>query len=138
MVMIGSPSGLHGSQGIAAAQRGLHVLVEKPIDISTQASDALIAECHKAGVKLGVIFQDRFKPDLCRLRQFLLEGRLGRPLLVDARVKWYRPPEYYRESRWRGRWSLDGGGALIKQGVHTIDLLLWLLGEMTVVHWQTG
>jgi len=127
MVIIGGPSGLHASQGIAAAHHGLHVLVEKPIDISTEHVDALIAECRKAEVKLGVIFQDRFKQDICRLRQFIQDGALGRPLLADARVKWYRPPEYYRDSRWRGTWALDGGGALMNQGVHTVDLLLWLM-----------
>ncbi|HEV2989200.1 MAG TPA: Gfo/Idh/MocA family oxidoreductase [Candidatus Angelobacter sp.] len=138
MVIIGSPSGLHAEQGIAAAQRGLHVLVEKPIDISTSRADALIGECDRAGVKLGVIFQDRLKPSICRFKQLIAEGRLGRPLLVDARVKWYRPPEYYTNSRWRGTWNLDGGGALMNQGVHTVDLLLWLLGDVTTVEARTG
>jgi len=138
MVIVGGPSGLHASQGIAAAQHGLHALVEKPIDISTKRADALIAECQKAGVKLGVIFQDRFKPDICRLRHFIREGRLGRLLLVDARVKWYRPPEYYRDSPWRGTWALDGGGALMNQGVHTVDLLLWLLGDVKIIKARTA
>lgn len=131
MVIIGSPSGLHAEQGQAAAQRGLHVLTEKPIDISTQRADALIAACARAGVKLGVIFQDRLKPDVCVLKQLIAEGKLGKLLLADARVKWYRPPDYYSGSRWRGTWSLDGGGALINQGVHTLDLLLWLLGDVS-------
>jgi predicted dehydrogenase len=137
-VIIGSPSGLHAEQGIAAAQRGLHVLVEKPIDISTSRADALISECDRAGVKLGVIFQDRLKPNICRLKQLIVEGKLGKPLLADARVKWYRPPEYYSGSRWRGTWNLDGGGALMNQGVHTVDLLLWLLGDVTTVEARTG
>ena len=110
-VAIGSPSGLHAEHGIAAARRGLHVLVEKPIDIHTARADALIAEADKAGVKLGVFFQDRFKPDLIHLKQWLDSGSLGKVHLVDARVKWYRPPEYYTNSRWRGTWALDGGGA---------------------------
>ena len=138
MVIVGGPSGLHASQGIAAARHGLHVLVEKPIDISIARADALIAECQKAGVKLGVIFQDRFKPDVCRLRGIIQEGGPGRPLLVDARVKWYRPPEYYSQSRWRGTWALDGGGALMNQGVHTVDLLLWLLGDVRVIKARTA
>jgi len=138
MVIVGGPSGLHASQGIAAAQRGLHVLVEKPIDISTGRADALISECRKAGVKLGVIFQDRFKPDICRLRDLIQDGKLGRPLLVDARVKWYRPPEYYGDSRWRGTWALDGGGALMNQGIHTVDLLLWLLGDLKIIKARTA
>jgi predicted dehydrogenase len=138
MVIIGSPSGLHAEQGIAAAQHGLDVLTEKPIDISTQRADALIAACESAGVKLGVIFQDRLKPDLCRLKQLIAEGKLGRLLLADARVKWYRPPDYYSSSRWRGTLNLDGGGALINQGVHTLDLLLWLLGDVGSVQARVG
>src|SRR3989441_10890115 len=137
LVAIGSPSGLHASHGIAAARRGLHVLVEKPIDIVTERADALIAETEKAGVKLGVFFQDRFKPDICRLQRLVDSGVLGTPILADARVKWYRPPEYYSGSRWRGTWALDGGGALINQGVHTLDLLLWLLGDVERVYAKT-
>jgi len=134
LVMIGSPSGLHAEQGIAAARRGLHVLVEKPIDITTARADALIKECARAGVKLGVCFQDRVAPDLARLKQLVEAGSLGRPTLVSAQVKWYRPPEYYRDSRWRGTFELDGGGALINQGIHTVDLLLWLVGDVTRVN----
>lgn len=92
MVVIGSPSGLHAEQGMAAARRGLHVLVEKPIAITTEHADLLIAECEKAGVKLGVIFQDRFKSGVRQLKQLISEGKLGKLLLADARVKWYRPP----------------------------------------------
>lgn len=133
MVAIGSPSGLHAEQGIAAARQGLHVLVEKPIDINTAAADELITECERSGVKLGVFFQDRVAPDLVRLKQLIDAGKLGRPILVSASVKWYRPPEYYSESRWRGTHALDGGGVLINQGVHTIDLLLWLMGDVARV-----
>src|SRR5437660_1180598 len=133
MVAIGSPSGVHAEQGIAAARHGLHVLVEKPIDITTKRADALIAECERAGVKLGVFFQDRVAPDLVRLKELIDAGRLGKPILVSARVKWYRPPDYYSESRWRGTRALDGGGALINQGVHTVDLMLWLMGNVTRV-----
>ena len=130
VVAIGSPSGLHAEQGIAACRRGLHVLVEKPIDISVDRADALVAAAHAAGVKLGVFFQDHAQPDLERVHEAIASGRLGRPLLASARVKWYRPPEYYGHSRWRGTWQLDGGGALMNQGIHTADLLLWLLGPV--------
>jgi len=136
LVAIGSPSGLHAEQGIAAARHGLHVLTEKPIDINTQRADALIAEADKAGVKLGVFFQDRSKPDLLRVKKAVDAGALGRPILADARVKWYRPPEYYAGSRWRGTFSLDGGGALINQAVHTVDLMLWLFGDVASVQAQ--
>ncbi len=133
LVAIGSPSGLHAAQGIAAAQRGLHVLTEKPIDICTERADALIAAADKAGVKLGVFFQDRCKPDILRVKKAVDSGVLGRPILADACVKWYRPPDYYANSRWRGTWSMDGGGALINQAVHTVDLMLWLFGDVVSV-----
>src|SRR5215467_7141661 len=133
VVMIGSPSGLHASHGIAAAQEGLHVLTEKPIDISTRRADELIQAARQSGVKLGLIFQDRMKPHIRQLKDWLERGLLGKPLLVDARVKWYRPPDYYAKSRWRGTLALDGGGALMNQGIHTIDLLLWLLGNVSRV-----
>ena len=138
LVILGSPSGLHAEQGIAAARRGLHVLTEKPIEISTPRADTLISAAKQSGVQLGVIFQDRTKPHIRQLKSWLEQDVLGRPLFVDARVKWYRPPEYYASSRWRGTFALDGGGALINQGVHTIDLLLWLLGDVVRVQSRTA
>src|SRR5260370_16750578 len=123
MVIIGSPSGLHAQHGILVAQQGLHVLVEKPIDVSSKQSAALIAACEKAKVKLGVIFQDRFKPQIRRLKQLIQDGILGRVLLADARVKWYRPPENSKQSPWRATWALDAAAALINHGLHTLHLL---------------
>ena len=135
-VAMGSPSGLHAEQGIAAAQRGLHVLTEKPLDISVRAADALIFAATAANVKLGVFFQDRFKTDLIRVKKWIDAGVLGKPILADARVKWFRPTEYYGASRWRGTQKLDGGGALINQGIHTVDLLLWMFGDVARVQAQ--
>lgn len=132
-VLIGSPSGLHAEHGIAAAKRGLHVLVEKPIDTSTDRADALIAACESARVKLAVFFQERTSPDILKLKRAIDAGELGKPILVSASVRWYRPPEYYKNSRWRGTRALDGGGALMNQGIHTVDLLLWLFGEVSSV-----
>jgi len=133
LVVIGSPSGLHAEEGIAAAARGVHVLVEKPIDVTTKRADALITAAEKAGVQLGVIFQSRLEPGLLRLKKAVDEGTLGRPLLASAQVKWHRPTEYYRGAPWRGTHALDGGAALINQGIHTVDLLLWLLGPVASV-----
>src|SRR6266478_4108565 len=138
VVIIGSPSGLHATQGIAAARHGLHVLTEKPIEISTARADALIEAAKQSSVRLGVIFQDRMKPHIRQLKTWLDQGLLGKLLFVDARVKWYRPPEYYANSHWRGTLALDGGGALINQGVHTVDLLLWLLGDVVRVQARTA
>ena len=133
LVAIGSPSGLHAEHGIAAARQGLHVLTEKPIDVSLARADALIAASAAAGIKLGVFFQDRGKPDIRHVKAAIDAGELGRPILADARVKWYRPPEYYANSRWRGSWLLDGGGALINQAIHTLDLMLWIFGDVKSV-----
>jgi UDP-N-acetyl-2-amino-2-deoxyglucuronate dehydrogenase len=133
LVMIGSPSGLHAQQGIDAAHHGLHVLTEKPIDITAARADELIAATRAANVKLGVMFQDRVKPDIQRLKRLIDSGALGKILFVDARVKWYRPPDYYGKSKWRGTMKLDGGGALMNQGVHTVDLILWVVGDVTRV-----
>jgi UDP-N-acetyl-2-amino-2-deoxyglucuronate dehydrogenase len=133
-VIIGSPSGLHAQQGIECARRGLHVLTEKPIDVNVEKTDALIAECERNNVKLAVCYQDRFAADSNRLKDLITNGELGRLILVSGRVKWYRPPEYYSNSRWRGKLALDGGGALMNQGIHTIDLLLWLLGDVKRVY----
>lgn len=137
LVIMGSPSALHAEQGIAAARQGLHVLTEKPIDVTTAQADAFIDACDKAGVKLGVCFQDRVAPDIARLKRLIEEGRIGKPILANGYVKWYRPPEYYSQSRWRGTRALDGGGALMNQGVHTIDLLLWLMGDVQRVYAKT-
>jgi UDP-N-acetyl-2-amino-2-deoxyglucuronate dehydrogenase len=138
LVIIGSPSGLHAAQGIAAARLGLHVLTEKPIEITTARADALIEAAKQSKVQLGVIFQDRMKSQIRQLHNWIDQGLLGKLLFVDARVKWYRPPEYYANSRWRGTLALDGGGALINQGVHTVDLLLWLLGDVLRVQARTA
>jgi len=138
LVILGTPSGLHADQGIAAAQHGLHVLTEKPLDISTKKVDALIAAADHAKIKLAVIFQDRLKPNIQRLKRCLDQGLLGKPLLVDAQVKWYRPPNYYGSSKWRGTFALDGGGALINQAIHTVDLMLYLLGDVARVQARTA
>jgi predicted dehydrogenase len=138
LVVIGSPSGRHAEQGIAACARGRHVLVEKPIDVTRARGEALVTAAGRAGVKLGVLFQDRLKPELVRLREFLAGGGLGRVLVASARVKWHRPPEYYSASSWRGTKALDGGAALVNQGIHTVDLLLWLLGPVAEVRALTG
>ena len=133
IVCLGSPSGVHADEiGLAAAQH-VHVLTEKPLDISTARCDGAIAAAENAGVSLGVFFQDRCTPAFRTLKQAIADGHLGRPLIVDASVKWYRAPEYYGASGWRGTWALDGGGALMNQAIHTVDLMLWLLGDVTRV-----
>ena len=138
LVMIGSPSGCHADHATAAAHAGLHVLVEKPLDISTARVDRLIDEVNRAGVTLGVFFQDRLKPDVVAMKRQIDEGAIGKVLIATGEVKWFRPREYYSSSRWRGSWALDGGGALMNQGIHTVDLLLYLLGPVARVSGLTA
>jgi predicted dehydrogenase len=133
MVIVGSPSGLHAEHAIAAARQGLHVLVEKPLHITTAGIDALIDAVSRAGVTLGVCFQDRLQPNIHALKTSIGAGALGAPVMASGKVKWYRPPEYYAGSRWRGTWTFDGGGALMNQAIHTVDLLLWLFGPIARV-----
>jgi UDP-N-acetyl-2-amino-2-deoxyglucuronate dehydrogenase len=129
IVNICTPNGAHAEQGVAAARAGIHILVEKPIDTTLEKADALIGACDAAGVKLGVIFQSRFLPAVQKIKRAIDEGRLGRLMIGDAYVKWYRSPEYYAGS-WHGTMAMDGGGALINQAIHTVDLLRWMMGPV--------
>jgi predicted dehydrogenase len=121
-------SGRHARVGIAAAQAGKHLLCEKPIDITLPNIDALIQAVDGAGVKLGVIFQRRTAPTSIKVWQAIRQGALGHLILGDAYLKYHRSHSYYASAGWRGTWELDGGGALMNQGVHGIDLLQWLMG----------
>jgi predicted dehydrogenase len=132
-INICTPSGTHADLGLLAASAGKHVLVEKPIEITLARADALIAACRENKVKLGVIFQSRFLPEVLRLKRAVDGGLFGKLILGDAYVKWYRAPEYYGEGSWHGTLSLDGGGALINQAIHTVDLLRWIMGPAASV-----
>jgi UDP-N-acetyl-2-amino-2-deoxyglucuronate dehydrogenase len=104
------------------------VIVEKPIDVTVAKARALIETCRKNNRRLSVIFQNRFTPAARRLRKALDQDLLGRLILGDAYVKWYRSPAYYSSNAWRGTKAIDGGGALINQAIHTIDLMQWMMG----------
>ena len=128
VVVLCLPSGYHAEYGIKAALAGKHVVVEKPIDVSLAKAHSLIEACRRHDRTLSVIFQNRFTPAAQRLRKALDQGLLGRLILGDAYVKWYRSPAYYVSNTWRGTKAIDGGGALINQSIHTIDLLQWVMG----------
>jgi predicted dehydrogenase len=130
VVCVCTPSGLHAEIGRRAAAAGKHLVVEKPIDVSLEAADSLIAAAGTAGVTMTVISQRRFDPGMVALHEMIAAGRLGRLVLGDARVKWYRSQSYYDSGAWRGTWALDGGGALMNQGVHYTDLLRWCMGPV--------
>ena len=124
-----TPSGLHADCVIAAAKAGKHAFCEKPLDIDRGRMTAMIAACREAGVKLGCVFQSRTSPDMIKARKTIMAGELGPMVLGDALLKNYRSQAYYNSAGWRGTWALDGGGALMNQGVHGIDLLLWLMND---------
>lgn len=129
-VAITTPSGTHAELGIAAAKAGKHVLCEKPLDVSVEKIDALVQSCRDNNVLLGAIFQSRFGAGAQAVRAAVQAGRFGRLTQCSAYIPWYRSKEYYADAGWRGTWALDGGGALMNQGIHSIDLLLWLAGDV--------
>ncbi|HEX5324209.1 MAG TPA: Gfo/Idh/MocA family oxidoreductase [Capsulimonadaceae bacterium] len=133
-VTVCTPSGLHAEVGIASLRSGRPVIVEKPMDVSLAACDRLLAAQRDTGLTLGVISQRRFEDAFQYARNALDEGRFGPVILIDAQVKWYRTQEYYDSGEWRGTWALDGGGALMNQGVHTVDIVRWLAGPVESVY----
>jgi predicted dehydrogenase len=126
------PSGLHAEVGVEAAGAGKHLVIEKPMDVSLEAADRLIAAARGAGVRMTVISQHRFYPGPAELRRLLDRNALGRLVLGEAATKWHRTQEYYDSAAWRGTWALDGG-SLLNQGIHYVDLLRWCMGPVADV-----
>jgi UDP-N-acetyl-2-amino-2-deoxyglucuronate dehydrogenase len=137
-VCLCTPSGQHAEQTLAAARAGKHVLVEKPMALDLADADAMIAACREAGVRLGVVLQRRTDPATRALHDAIRAGELGDLVLGSAGVPYFRPQSYYDSAGWRGTWALDGGGALMNQGIHLVDLLLWLMGGEVEVVGATG
>jgi len=131
-VSIATPSGLHAECAIPAAQAGKHILCEKPLEITVERCDAILKAAEAAGVTLACVFNNRFFDASRAAKAAILAGRFGDPVLVSAAVRWHRDPEYYR-SAWRGTWALDGGGALMNQGIHAADLLRFFNGDVVEV-----
>jgi predicted dehydrogenase len=130
VVVLATPSGMHPEQAVRAAAAGKHVVTEKPMAITLAGADRMIEACRAAGVTLSVIFQNRFSRDALRLKRAVEAGLLGRPVLGNAFVHWHRTQDYYDAGGWRGTLALDGGGVLMNQSIHTIDLLRWILGPV--------
>jgi len=137
-VTICTPSGAHLEPVKAAAAAGKHVICEKPLEVTVERVDEMIAVCERAGVGLAGIFPRRFSPATSVLKQAVDAGRFGRISLAEATIKWWRTQEYYDSGAWRGTWNLDGGGALMNQSIHTIDLLLHLMGDAQNVQADMG
>lgn len=138
VVSVCTPSGAHLDPAVAAAEAGKHVVVEKPLEITTERCDQIIQACDKAGVRLAVTFQSRFHRSSELMKAAVDAGRFGTITMGDAYVKWYRSQEYYDSGAWRGTWALDGGGALMNQAIHSVDLLLWLMGPVTEISAMTA
>lgn len=137
IVAICTPHDLHAPMVIASAAAHKHVLVEKPMARNLAECDAMTTACERAGVTLGVLFQMRFDPLAQKLKRMLDSGKLGRLIWTTTNALWYRTDDYYRSGAWRGTWEHEGGGVLINQALHVIDLMLWLTGMPTRVTAQT-
>ncbi len=133
IVCILTPSGTHGKIAIDAAKAGKHVIVEKPMDVNIDMADKMIQVFEEQGVKLCVISQHRMDESTQILKKAISDEAFGKLVLGDAHIKWLRSQEYYDSARWRGTRDLDGGGVLINQAIHTIDLLLHIMGEVESV-----
>lgn len=129
VITISTPSGTHADIAIKAAKAGKHVICEKPLDVSLSQIDAMIKACDDAGVRLGGIFNTRFTAGAIAVKQAVDSGRFGRLTFGQAFGPWWRDQDYYDSSDWKGTWALDGGGALMNQGIHSVDLLQWLMGS---------
>ena len=129
VITIATPSGTHLDAAVKAAEAGVHCIVEKPIEITLDRIDRMIAAHDLAGTALGGIFNTRYSASAQLLKRTIDAGRFGRLTFASAVGPWWRDPDYYASSNWRGTWALDGGGALMNQGIHSVDLLQWLVGS---------
>lgn len=133
-VCICTPSGLHATLALEALSHGKHVLIEKPMALNEQDCDAIICAAKETQRLAGVVSQMRFSPDICRVKEALDQGLIGKLISVDLIMKYFRDPSYYQNSTWRGTKKMDGGGALMNQGIHGVDLMQYLVGMPSMVY----
>jgi predicted dehydrogenase len=131
VVIVTTPSGAHMEPAVAAAKAGKHVVVEKPLEITLERCDQIIEACAASRVQLCTIFPSRFGDANRALKAAVDAGRFGRLTMGETTCKWWRPQSYYDEGGWKGTRALDGGGALMNQAIHNVDLLLWMMGPVT-------
>lgn len=137
-VVIATPSGMHADLAVDALEAGKHVFLEKPIEVTLDAADPIVTTAARSEMVLTVASPRRFSPSSQYIREAIQAGRLGRITCATIEVPWWRSQEYYDSAGWRGTWGLDGGGALMNQGVHMVDLALWLLGDVEEVYAHAG
>lgn len=138
IVCVCTPSGVHLESAVASAEAGKHVIVEKPLEVTLARCDEIIQACDEAGVRLCAIFNSRFAKGSQLLKRTIISGRFGTLNLGSAYIKWYRSQAYYDSGGWRGTWGLDGGGALMNQSIHAIDLLQYFMGPVEAVQAFAG
>lgn len=132
-VCICTPSGLHAPLAIAAANAGKNIVVEKPMALTHEEITNVLGACEKNGVKMSVISQLRFSKAVCALKNAIESGDMGKIVVADLSMKFFRSQEYYDKGGWRGTWKMDGGGALMNQGIHGIDILQYVMGPVKSV-----
>jgi UDP-N-acetyl-2-amino-2-deoxyglucuronate dehydrogenase len=133
-ISICTPSGTHSELAIACLTAGKPVIVEKPMDVTLGACSLLTSVQRETGLAVSIISQHRFDASSVYAHQHIESGDLGTPILCEAQIKWHRTQEYYDSGDWRGTWEFDGGGALMNQGIHTVDLMLWMMGSVDTVY----
>lgn len=137
-VTICTPSGAHLKPALAALAAGKHVICEKPLDVTTRGVDEMIAAADASGKCLASVLNRRFNPAMTAFKQAVDGGRFGKITSASCYIKWFRDQAYYDSAAWRGTWELDGGGALMNQGIHAIDALLMLAGDVVSVQANTA
>ena len=136
-VCICTPSGTHGQICMDAAKAGKHILCEKPIETKKEKLDALVAAVEAHDVKMACVFQRRYEAVPMQVKAALDSGEFGKVLMASAYLKYYRSQDYYKSSAWRATWEFDGGGCLMNQGIHGVDLISWLMGGVKKVSAMT-
>lgn len=134
LAIVCTPHPFHKAPTIEAAQAGAHILVEKPLGSTLEDCDVMISACIEHDVKLGVISQRRWYEPVLRVKQAIDEGKIGKPLFGTINMLGWRGQEYYDADEWRGTWQMEGGGVLVNQAPHQLDILLWLMGEVDEVY----
>ena len=138
IVSIATPSGTHAEYVCQALRAGKHVLCEKPIDVTLEAAQKIVDCMNETGKKVACVFQNRRIPSVLAMKKAIDDGRLGKIFAGEFRVNWYRTDDYFADGGWRGTWALDGGGSLMNQAVHTVDLMQWMMGDVHSVRSVMG
>ncbi|WP_229768094.1 Gfo/Idh/MocA family protein [Sulfodiicoccus acidiphilus] len=138
VLVIATPTYMHSPQAIMALEYGKDVIVEKPLSTTLAGAKELSSRARKLGRKVGVVYQERYAPELRELKSAVDGGKMGRIFLLEAQLSWYRDEiAYYKKDElarsWRGLWNTEGGGVLTNQGIHTVDLICWLGGKVEEV-----